>query len=398
MRHCIPADRYFTLSTAEALLSIPAPDLNRIRTLLFAAFELPPADRRAFVDREAAEEVAVRAELIELLILDPLAAGFLIGALLDDRYEIESVMAESGFATVYLARDTAVARKRVDHHAVVGVSDTGLTEAGFPYLVLAFVPGVSLRELMGTGLLGRERSIALLKGLARALAIAHRAGVARLDVKPENIIISDPGMDEERATLLDSRLRSANEGIQAGSLRYMAPEQLTNPSASCDVYSLGVIAKEMRGLPRSVQRLLDRRYPSAVEFATALDEATRPPRRMTFFPNLPRTVRHSRSSDEIPFKAMLSSSRISFQEQGPKCSLVLPGLIATVGGPTVAPLSFPTTKPSDKPRVWGASTLPPVPGCPFCPPSRTSAFTFQRFRPMASKSPMPSVQLGRPIC
>ena len=325
MRHCIPAARSITLYTTEALLSIPAPDLNRIRTLLFAALELPPADRRAFVDREAAEDAAVRAELIELLTLDPLAEGFLersvpdslglgqttrpslIGARLDDRYDIESVMAESGFATVYLARDTAVARKRVvvkvldriaqteiarrsfqvelealtaiDHPAVVGVSDTGLTAVGFPYLVLAFVPGVSLRELMANGPLGRDRSIALLKGLARALAIAHRAGVAHLDLKPENIIISDPGMPEERATLLDfgiSRLRSANEGIQAGSLRYMAPEQATNPSASCDVYSLGVIAKEMGGLPLAVGKLLDRRYPSAVEFATALDEATRP--------------------------------------------------------------------------------------------------------------------------
>ncbi len=325
MRHCILALGYFTLSSAEALLSLPAPDLNRIRTLLLAALELPPADRRGFVDREAAEDAAVRAELIELLTLDPLAEGFLecslpaslglgqttrpslIGARLDDRYDIESVMAESGFATVYLARDTSVARKRVvvkvldrvaqteiarrsfqvelealtaiDHPAVVGVSDTGLTAVGFPYLVLAFVPGVSLREMMATGPLGRDRSVLLLKGLARALAIAHRAGVAHLDVKPENIVISDPGMPEERATLLDfgiSRLRSANDGIQAGSLRYMAPEQATNPTASCDVYSLGVIAKEMGGLPLTVRKLLDRRYPSAVEFAAALDEATRP--------------------------------------------------------------------------------------------------------------------------
>ena len=56
---------------------MPAPDLHRVRQLLFAALEMPPADRRAFVDREAAEDFAVRAEILELLTLDSLAEGFL---------------------------------------------------------------------------------------------------------------------------------------------------------------------------------------------------------------------------------------------------------------------------------------------------------------------------------
>ncbi|MCX6602787.1 MAG: hypothetical protein NTV52_04260 [Acidobacteria bacterium] len=95
---------------------MPAPDLHRVRQLLFAALELPPADRRAFVDREAAEDLAVRAEILELLTLDSLAEGFLqrslpsslglgpttrfslIGLTLNNRYTIESVIAESGFS------------------------------------------------------------------------------------------------------------------------------------------------------------------------------------------------------------------------------------------------------------------------------------------------------------
>ena len=304
---------------------MPAPDLDRLRNLLFVALELPPADRRAFVDQESADDEAMHAELVELLALQPMAEGFLdrslpaslglaapirprlLGARLDDRYDVESVMAESGFATVYLARDTAVARKRVvikvldrvaqseiaqrsfqmelealtaiDHPGVVGVSDTGLTTEGFPYLVLTFVPGMSLRDLLAAGPLGQDRALPLLKSLARTLAIAHRVGVAHLDLKPENIIISDPGTPEERATLLDfgiSRLRSSSDGIRAGSRRYMALEQETNPSASFDVYSLGIIAKEIGDLPPAVLKLLDGRFPSAVEFVAALEHVTRP--------------------------------------------------------------------------------------------------------------------------
>ncbi len=201
--------------------------------IVFSALELPPADRPAFVDREAAEDVAVRSQFIELLTLAPMAEGFLdqslpaslglgqttrpplIGARLDDQYDLKSVIAESGFATVYLTRDTAGARKRVfvkvldriaqsdinrwsfpvevealatiDDPAVVGVSDSGLTPDGFPYLVLVFVPGVSLRDLLASGPLGRDWAIALIRGVARALAIAHRAGVAHLDLTPPDL-------------------------------------------------------------------------------------------------------------------------------------------------------------------------------------------------------------------
>ena len=306
---------------------MPAPDLNRIRILLSAALELPPADRHAFVDREAAGDAAVHAELVELLALEAKAEGFLthslpsslglsptartplIGARLDDRYDVESIMAESGFATVYLARDTAVARKRVvvkvldqlsrseaaqesfqtelsaliaiDHPGVVSVSDTGSTPDGHPYLVLNYVPGVTLRQILAEGPIEANRAIKILKGLTSALGAVHKAGVAHLDVKPENIMLSDPGTPEERATLLDfgiARLRSAVGGIQAGSQRYMAPEQVENPTIACDVYALGLMAKEIRGgrLPSGLEPALRqdpaKRFPSATEFGAALNK------------------------------------------------------------------------------------------------------------------------------
>lgn len=106
--------------------------------------------------------------------------------------------------------------------------------------------------------------------------------MAHLDVKPENIMLSDPGTPEERATLLDfgiARLRSAVGGLQAASQRYMAPEQATHPTIACDIYALGLVAKEMNGgrIPSGIERALRQdpknRLPSATEFGAALDRA-----------------------------------------------------------------------------------------------------------------------------
>ncbi|MCX6602788.1 MAG: protein kinase [Acidobacteria bacterium] len=151
-------------------------------------------------------------------------------------------------------------------------------------MVLNYVPGVTLRQVLTEGPLTPNRARRILKGLATALSAVHKAGVAHLDVKPENIMLSDPGTPEERATLLDfgiARLRSAVGGLQAGSQRYMAPEQATHPTIACDIYALGLVAKEMSGgrIPSGIERALRQdpknRFPSATEFSAALDRVAR---------------------------------------------------------------------------------------------------------------------------
>ncbi len=310
---------------------MPPANLERIRQLLSAALELPPDKRPAFVQKETADDAALRTELEELLALHPIAEGFLeqslptslgltpkvlsslVGETLNGRYSIESVLAEGGFATVYLARAEAAGRKRVvvkvldqlsraeaatesfqaelsaliaiDHPGVVSVFDTGTAPDGHPYLVLNYVPGITLRQLLAEGPIEADRARQILKGLARALGAVHKAGVAHLDVKPENIMLSDPGTPEERATLLDfgiARLRSAVGGIQAASRRYMAPEQAQRPAIACDVYALGLIAKEITGgrIPSGLERALHHdpaeRFPSATEFGATLDRMGQP--------------------------------------------------------------------------------------------------------------------------
>ncbi len=309
---------------------MPLVHLDRLRQLLSVALELPLETRSAFVENESAGDLALQAELLELLALHAVADGFLeqslpasmglrpetppplVGTSLEGRYTLESILAESGFATVYLARAEAAGRKRVvvkvldqlsrseaardsfraelkaliaiDHPGVVSVFDTGLTPYGHPYLVLNYVPGITLRQALAEGPIPMFRALKILKGLASALAAVHRADVAHLDVKPENIMLSDPGTRDERATLLDfgiARLRSAVDGLQAGSRRYMAPEQAENPTIACDVFALGLVAKEITGgrLPWGLRAAFEsdpkRRFRSAEEFGVALDQVTR---------------------------------------------------------------------------------------------------------------------------
>ena len=108
--------------------------------------------------------------------------------------------------------------------------------------------------------------------MGQALSSAHRAGICHLDVKPENIILTDPGTPEARVTLVDFGVAHlhALPSRAAGTTRYMAPEQSKSPSPKCDLYALALVASEM-----SLGRLPDLSKPIAtqIEGPTALREA-----------------------------------------------------------------------------------------------------------------------------
>jgi serine/threonine protein kinase len=95
----------------------------------------------------------------------------------------------------------------------------------------------------------KARVCAIVEGIARALSAAHKEEVWHLDLKPENIIVTDLNSADERITLIDfgiAGFKSAPDAVlKAGSPRYMAPEQQDHPSAQCDIYSLSLIAFEL---------------------------------------------------------------------------------------------------------------------------------------------------------
>jgi tRNA A-37 threonylcarbamoyl transferase component Bud32/tetratricopeptide (TPR) repeat protein len=120
-----------------------------------------------------------------------------------------------------------------------------------PFLVMEYVPGGTLADLLEKGRPTEAEVLSLGKGLAGALNAVHRRGLVHRDIKPQNILIQSPG----RAKLIDFGLAArqapeepGKEGEAAGTFLYSAPEQtglLKRPvDGRADLYSLGVVLFE----------------------------------------------------------------------------------------------------------------------------------------------------------
>jgi TolB-like protein/class 3 adenylate cyclase/tRNA A-37 threonylcarbamoyl transferase component Bud32 len=144
------------------------------------------------------------------------------------------------------------ALSRIDHPGVVGVLDTGLTSDGQRFLVMQYIEGATLRRAIEPGGMDLARAAAIIRQIGRALEAAHQKGVWHRDLKPENVMLQRLG-DEDHVKLIDFGIAGiqnsqfAGERTEvAGSLAYMAPEQLGgHPCAASDTYSLAVLAAEI---------------------------------------------------------------------------------------------------------------------------------------------------------
>jgi predicted Ser/Thr protein kinase len=143
---------------------------------------------------------------------------------------------------------------RLNHPHVVAVHDFG-EAGGLFYLVMEYVDGPNLREVLQAGRLAPEQALALVPQLCDALQYAHEEEVVHRDIKPENILLDRRGRvkiaDFGLAKLLnrpraDFTLTGSRQVM--GTLDYMAPEQRHSPLAidhRADIYSLGVVFYEM---------------------------------------------------------------------------------------------------------------------------------------------------------
>lgn len=236
------------------------------------------------------------------------------------RYHLITQLGEGGMATVYKAYDTRLERevaikiirraafplemmegvlKRFEREAkslarmsnpnIVKVYDFGDYE-GSPYLVLEYLPGGTLKKLLGKPLPWQD-SLRLLLPIVRGVEYAHQRGIIHRDIKPANILITENGepmlSDFGIAKILDTgsgNTALTGSGMAIGTPEYMAPEQWAGATSSkSDIYSLGIVLYEM---------ITGRKpYIADTPAAILLKQATEPlPAPRNFVPGLPEEV------------------------------------------------------------------------------------------------------------
>jgi len=206
-----------------------------------------------------------------------------LGTTLDGRYEVLDLVARGGFASVLKGRDLrrdgglcaikifrheaideewlthrfqqeVSALEQIRHPSVVTIYGHGLTPAGVPYLVMEFIEGGTLRDLLKAGPLTVQRAASLLRQAAVALDQIHARGIYHRDLKPENLMIRRGGPSGGELVLIDFSIAIVKEPDQtihglsraAGTIYYMAPEQAIGfATPASDVYSLAKILLDM---------------------------------------------------------------------------------------------------------------------------------------------------------
>jgi serine/threonine-protein kinase len=138
---------------------------------------------------------------------------------------------------------------RLAHPNVVNVFDQG-QDADSAYLVMEYLPGITLRELLHEyGALTPEQTMDITEAVLAGLAAAHRAGIVHRDLKPENVLLADDG----RIKIGDfglARAASANTATGKallGTIAYLSPELVTRGIADTrsDIYAVGIMMFEM---------------------------------------------------------------------------------------------------------------------------------------------------------
>ena len=207
----------------------------------------------------------------------------LTGEIIDNRYELISLIAAGGMASIYKANDRRLDRfvavkimhphlandeefvnrfireakaiAALSHPNIVSIQDQGWNEGGAPavFIVMEFIDGFTLRDLLlEKGRLTPKELLHYVVPVVSALAQAHTLGINHRDLKPENILISKDGRVKiadfglARGGLLGSTM-TVDSSVVLGSVSYLSPEQVERgiSDARSDIYSFGVMCFEL---------------------------------------------------------------------------------------------------------------------------------------------------------
>jgi formylglycine-generating enzyme required for sulfatase activity/serine/threonine protein kinase len=209
--------------------------------------------------------------------------------ILDARYQLEKRLGQGGMGVVFQARhiflktshaikvilpdlvgndpmlvtrfrQEALAAAAIRHPNIIAVTDFGVVRGTMPFLVMEFVNGKSLQDILAEEkVMPPARALEFAAAIGAGVAAAHRQSIVHRDLKPLNIMtqlgqpvaeglkILDFGLAKIKSgELLGSFIQAKTSGLM-GSPFYMAPEQWSDeePDARADIYSLGIILYQM---------------------------------------------------------------------------------------------------------------------------------------------------------
>lgn len=211
-----------------------------------------------------------------------------IGKVISDRYRIMSVIGEGGMGRVYLAEqqmgritrkvavktlhpdlaaEPMIAKRfnreaetviRLAHPNTITFHDFGQTDDGTLFIVMEYINGESLAQVLNQGPMHPERIDYILDQICSSLHEAHEMGIIHRDLKPENIILTQRVSQSDFVKVLDfgiakrteldaDSLKMTRAGVVLGTPPYMSPEQFAGQPLDrrSDIYSLGVMTYEM---------------------------------------------------------------------------------------------------------------------------------------------------------
>lgn len=181
---------------------------------------------------------------------------------------------DSVFQSRFIQEARSAARLADPH--VVNVFDQG-QDGETAYLVMEYLPGITLRELMREQRrLTTAQTVTIMDAVLSGLAAAHRGGIIHRDVKPENVLLAEDG----RIKIGDFGLARATTANTAtgqmllGTIAYLAPELVTRGTADArsDIYALGILLYEMLVGEQPYQG----EQPMQIAFQHATDSVPRP--------------------------------------------------------------------------------------------------------------------------
>jgi tetratricopeptide (TPR) repeat protein/predicted Ser/Thr protein kinase len=255
--------------------------------------------RASFLDRECAGDPELRRELTNLLmeddsdnwlldrpgtVLDAVGAGDCSGPACGP-YRLQRLLGEGGSGIVYLGvrddiggqaavkllRDAWVSPSRrerfrreqrtlakLNHPGIARLLDAGVTADGTPWIAMEYVEGLPLTAHAGAANLPADARIRLLQQVCDAVQYAHDRAIIHRDLKPSNILVGSDGqvrlLDFGIARQADSANQEATRtGLRMMTPGYAAPEVARGEAGGVfsDVYSLGVILRELLGGPEA---------------------------------------------------------------------------------------------------------------------------------------------------